>query len=65
MIEFFDSLAQTEITETLNLLGLLIGGIIMAVGVIVARTVRVFFKKYYAPKLSKDSAILELSLLLF
>lgn len=56
MIEFFDSLSQIEITETLNLLSLLIGGIIMAVGVIVARTIRLFFKKYYAPKLSKDSA---------
>ena len=56
VFEIFQTLDQIELTETLSLLSLLIGGIIMAVGVIVARTVRVFFKKYYAPTLPQDTA---------
>ena len=56
VFEFFQSLDQVEITSGLTLLSLLIGGIIMAVGLIIARTVKLLFTKYYAPKLSQDSA---------
>ena len=56
VFEFFQGLDQVEITSGLTLLSLLIGGIIMAVGVIIARTVKLLFTKYYAPKLSQDSA---------
>ena len=56
VLELFQNLDQIEITETLSLLTLLIGGIIMAVGFIIARTVRLFFTKYYAPTLSPDTA---------
>ncbi len=56
VFEFFQGLDQIEITDTLTVLGLVIGGIIMAVGVIVARTVRLFFTKYYAPTLPQDTA---------
>jgi len=53
---FFQGLDQIEITSGLTLLSLLIGGIIMGFGVIIARTVKLLFTKYYAPKLSQDSA---------
>ena len=56
VLEFLSSLSEIEITGGLTLLSLFIGGIIMAVGVIVARTVQVLFTKYYAPKLPQDSA---------
>lgn len=56
VFEFLQSLDTIEITGGLTLLTLLIGGIIMAVGVILARTVRLLFTKYYAPRLSEDSA---------
>ncbi len=56
MFEFLQSLSDIEITGGLSLLSLLIGGIIMGVGVIIARTVRLLFSKYYAPKLPQDSA---------
>ena len=55
-LEFLQSLNEIEITESLTLLSLLIGGIIMAVGIIIARTVRLIFTKYYAPKLPQDTA---------
>ncbi|MDH5431965.1 MAG: mechanosensitive ion channel family protein [Nitrosopumilus sp.] len=55
-LEFISSLSEIEITGGLTLLTLFIGAIIMAVGVIVARTVRILFAKYYAPKLPQDSA---------
>ena len=55
-LEWLQSLSDFEITGGLTLLSLLIGGIIMAVGVIVARTVKVLFTKYYAPKLPQDTA---------
>lgn len=54
--EFLQSLDSIEITDGLTLLSLLIGGIIMGVGIIIARTVRLLFSKYYAPKLPQDSA---------
>jgi len=55
-LEFLSSLSEIEITGGLTLLTLFIGAIIMVVGVIIARTVRVLFAKYYAPKLPQDSA---------
>ena len=56
VFEFLFSLNEIEIAGGLTMFGLLIGGIIMAIGVIVARTVRLIFTKYYAPKLPQDSA---------
>lgn len=56
VFDFLQSLSDIEITSGLTLLSLLIGGIIMAVGVIVARTVRMLFNKYYAPTLPQDTA---------
>lgn len=55
-LEFLSSLSEIEIIGGLTLLSLFIGLIIMVVGVIVARTVRILFAKYYAPKLPQDSA---------
>ena len=54
--EFLQSLADIEITGGLTLLSLFIGGIIMGVGIIIARTIRLLFTKYYAPKLPQDTA---------
>lgn len=56
VLEFLSNLSEIEITGGLTLLSLLIGGIIMGVGVIIARTIRVLFAKYYGPKLPQDSA---------
>ncbi|MGY5142848.1 MAG: mechanosensitive ion channel family protein [Nitrosopumilus sp.] len=56
MFEFLDSLNAIELTPGMTLLSLFIGGLIMAVGLIIARTVKLLFTKYYAPKLSEDSA---------
>lgn len=56
VFEFLHGLDEIHITEGLTLLSLLIGGIIIGVGIIVARTVRLLFTKYYAPKLSQDVA---------
>ena len=55
-LEFLESLSNIEITNGLTLLSLFIGGIIMAVGLIVARTVKLLFIKYYAPRLPQDTA---------
>jgi len=54
--EFLQSLTDIEIVGGLTVLSLLIGGIIMGVGIILARTVRLLFSKYYAPKLPQDTA---------
>ncbi|AJW70672.1 mechanosensitive ion channel family protein [Nitrosopumilus adriaticus] len=54
--EFLQNLDTIEIVGGLTLLSLLIGGIIMGVGIIIARTFRLLFTKYYAPKLAQDSA---------
>jgi small-conductance mechanosensitive channel len=54
--DFLQGLSQIEITSGLTLLSLLIGGVIMVVGVIIARTVRLLFTRYYAPKLPQDTA---------
>ncbi|MCV0409725.1 mechanosensitive ion channel family protein [Nitrosopumilus sp.] len=56
VFEFLQSLADVELVGGLTLLSLLVGGIIMGVGVIIARTVKLLFMKYYAPKLPQDSA---------
>lgn len=56
VFEFFQGLDEIQITEGLTVLSLLIGGIIIGVGIIIARTVRLLFTKYYAPKLSQDVA---------
>ncbi len=54
--EFFQNLGEMEIVGGLTVLSLLIGGIIMAVGIIVAKIAKLLFNKYYAPTLSKDTA---------
>ncbi|MHA7734209.1 mechanosensitive ion channel family protein [Nitrosopumilus sp. S6] len=54
--EFLQNLDQIEITGGLTVLSLLIGGIIMGIGVLIARTIRLLFTRYYAPKLPEDSA---------
>ncbi|MDC4231228.1 MAG: mechanosensitive ion channel family protein [Nitrosopumilus sp.] len=56
VLDFLQSLSDIEITGGLTVLSLFIGGIIMAVGIIIARTVRLLFTKYYAPKLTQDTA---------
>jgi small-conductance mechanosensitive channel len=56
VFEFLQSLADIEIVGGLTVLSLFIGGIIMGVGIILARTVRLLFSKYYAPKLPQDTA---------
>ena len=56
ILEFFGSLSQMEITGGLTVLTLLIGAIIMGTGVVVARTIRLLFNKYYAASLTQDSA---------
>ncbi|MGY5150179.1 MAG: mechanosensitive ion channel family protein [Candidatus Nitrosopumilus sp. bin_68KS] len=56
VFEFLQNLDAIEIIGGLTLLSLLIGGIIMGVGIIIARTFRLLFTKYYAPKLPQDSA---------
>ncbi|WP_428324054.1 mechanosensitive ion channel family protein [Nitrosopumilus sp.] len=55
-VEFLQNLSDMEIVGTLTVLSLLIGGIIMAVGIIIAKVVKVLFYKYYAPTLPKDTA---------
>lgn len=55
-IEFLQTLSEMQIVGTLTVLSLLIGGIIMTVGIIFAKIVKVLFYKYYAPTLPKDTA---------
>ena len=55
-LEFLQSLSEIEIIGGLTVLSLLIGGLIMAGGVIVAKIVKLLFYKYYAPTLPKDTA---------
>ena len=56
VLEFFDSLSEIEIVGGLTVLSLLFGGIIMAIGLIIARTFRLLFNKYYAASLTQDTA---------
>ena len=55
-LEFLQSLSEMQIVGELTILSLLIGGIIMAVGIIVAKIAKLLFHKYYAPTLPKDTA---------
>ena len=55
-IEFLQGLSEMEIIGGLTVLSLLIGGIIMAAGIIVAKIVKILFFKYYAPTLPQDTA---------
>jgi len=55
-LEFLQSLSEIEIIGGLTVLSLLIGGIIMAVGIIIAKIVKMIFFKYYAPTLPQDTA---------
>ena len=50
-IEFLQSLSEMQIVGELTVLSLLIGGIIMAGGVILAKIAKLLFQKYYAPTL--------------
>lgn len=56
VLEFLQSLSETEIVGGLALFSLLIGGIIMAAGIIIAKVAKMIFFKYYAPTLPKDTA---------
>jgi len=55
-VEFLQGLSEMQIVGGLTLLSLLIGGIIMAVGIIVAKIAKLIFYKYYAPTLPQDTA---------
>ena len=55
-IEFLQGLSQMEIVGGLTVLSLLIGGIIMAAGIISAKIAKILFFKYYAPTLPHDTA---------
>ncbi|MFQ5782596.1 MAG: mechanosensitive ion channel family protein [Nitrosopumilus sp.] len=55
-LEFLQSLSEMDIVGGLTVLSLLIGGIIMVVGVIVAKIAKMIFYKYYAPTLPQDTA---------
>ncbi len=55
-LELLQSLSEMQIVGELTVLTLLIGGIIMAGGVIIAKVAKLLFHKYYAPSLPKDTA---------
>ena len=55
-LDFFQGLSEMEIVGGLTVLSLLIGGIIMAIGIIVAKISKIVFFKYYAPTLPQDTA---------
>ena len=48
ILEFLQSLSEMQIVGELTVLSLLIGGIIMAGGVIIAKIAKLLFHKYYA-----------------
>ncbi|MDC0154110.1 mechanosensitive ion channel family protein [Nitrosopumilus sp.] len=56
ILEFLQSLSEMQLVGELTVLSLLIGGIIMAGGVIIAKIAKLLFHKYYAPSLPKDTA---------
>jgi len=56
VIEILQSLSEMQIVGELTVLTLLIGGIIMVGGVIIAKIAKLLFHKYYAPSLPKDTA---------
>lgn len=55
-LDFFQGISDVEIIGGLSALSLLIGGIIMAFGIIIAKIIKMLFYKYYAPTLSHDTA---------
>ncbi len=55
-MDIFQSLSAMEITGGLTVLSLLLGGIIMAVGITIAKIIQMLFFRYYAPTLPKDTA---------
>jgi small-conductance mechanosensitive channel len=55
-IEFLQGLSEMEIIGGLTVLSLLLGGIIMAAGIIVAKITKILFFKYYAPTIPQDTA---------
>jgi small-conductance mechanosensitive channel len=55
-IEFLQGLSEMEIIGGLTVLSLLLGGIIMAAGIVVAKIAKLLFFKYYAPTLPQDTA---------
>ena len=55
-VEFLQSLSEMQIIGGLTVLSLLIGGLIMAGGFVIAKIVKLLFYKYYAPTLPKDTA---------
>ena len=55
-LELLQSLSEMQIVGELTVLSLLIGGIIMAGGVIIAKIAKLLFHKYYAPTLPKHTA---------
>ncbi|RNJ75624.1 MAG: mechanosensitive ion channel family protein [Nitrosopumilus sp. H13] len=56
MTDFLQGLSEMVIVGELTVLSLLVGGIIMAVGIVMARVFKMLFQKYYAPSLPRDTA---------
>ena len=54
--DFLQNLSDMEIIGGLTVLSLLVGGIIMAIGIIIAKIAKMIFYKYYAPTLPHDTA---------
>ena len=55
-LEFLQSIYDLQIVGELTVLSLLIGGMIMAIGIVIARIAKLLFHKYYAPTLPKNTA---------
>ena len=55
-LDFLQNLSEMEIIGGLTVLSLLIGGIIMVIGIVVAKIAKLIFYKYYAPTLPQDTA---------
>jgi len=56
VLELLQSLSEMQLVGELTVLSLLIGGIIMVGGIIIAKIAKLLFHKYYAPSLPKDTA---------
>ena len=54
--DFLQNLSDMEIIGGLTVLSLLVGGIIMAIGIVIAKIAKMIFYKYYAPTLPHDTA---------
>ena len=54
-MDFLQGLSEMEIVGGLTVLSLLIGGIIMVAGIIIAKIAKIIFFKYYAPTLPQDT----------